>query len=213
MKICAISDSHGCEIDIPKCELLIIAGDISTLGDIDWFTDRYIPYLMTQEFNKCLLVFGNHDDDIHMNKNWSKIEKTLPDKIKVLTNESYIYKGIRFYGSPHCRYISGFRNTMSESILKSIFSNIPLDTDIIITHSPPYGIGDVPQGESFHLGSSSLLDKVKVIEPSYHIFGHIHTGEKYTRIGKTKYLNVSIVDERYENVFKPTMINFKEERK
>lgn len=208
MRICALSDNHNNLIDIPECEVLILAGDVSMNGGPNWFTNIFIPYLKKQsnKYDVCLIVFGNHDDNIYMDGKLDKIRKSLPSYIKILDNESFEYKGINFYGSPNCRYIPGFLNTHSELELKNIFSSIPLNTDILITHSPPHGIGDTVDGEWIHFGSESLLQKSKEIKPRIHIFGHVHTGKRYSKEENTEYYNVSIVDEDYNIAYKPTII-------
>ena len=80
------------------------------------------------------------------------------------------------------------------------------DIDVLITHSPPYGIGDKSIGIDNHFGSISLLEKVMEIKPKVHIFGHIHTGNRYMRENGIDFYNVSIVDEFYKVVYKPTII-------
>jgi Icc-related predicted phosphoesterase len=212
VKICAISDMHGYFIDIPKCDVFIIAGDINYSYNDVWFMNEVSDWLNTysNKFDIALIVFGNHDDIIYMDKDIDKLTHRLPTNVKVLINDYYDYKGYRFYGSPNCLYIPYFKNTLSEIVLKEVFSKIPKDTDVLITHSPPYGIGDVPIDQRIHLGSKSLLDKVKEVKPKIHIFGHIHSGQKYTMEDGIEFYNVSITDEGYNLKYKPTLINIKE---
>jgi hypothetical protein len=47
---------------------------------------------------------------------------------------------------------------------------IPLDTDVLITHTPPMHHRDI------RLGCAGLLAEVWRVKPKVHIFGHIHTG-------------------------------------
>ena len=53
---------------------------------------------------------------------------------------------------------------------------IPDDTDILITHGPPYGHGDKIATKNLdHVGCKSLYEEViSRIKPKFHIFGHIH---------------------------------------
>ena len=208
MKICAMSDMHRRLVFIPKCDVLAIAGDICLNEDIKWFKEIFIPYLdkYKNHYKKCILVFGNHDDRIYMDDAWEDTTRNLPKNIKILTNKSYKYKNIKFFGSPNCKYIPGFLDTFNEDTLKEIYSKMTKDTDILITHSPPYGICDMAKGDSYHLGSLSLLERVREISPKIHIFGHIHSGKKYVRENGTDYFNVSILDENYELAYKPTII-------
>lgn len=209
MKICAISDMHDHAIELPKCNILAIAGDISMSGGPVWFQEKFIPYLMDQKnkYDICLLVFGNHDDGIYMNDKWKDMEMNIPKNIKVLNNASFKYNELKFYGSPNCKYIPGFLNTFNEETLKDIYLNMTDDIDVLITHSPPYGIGDTPIDDCYHLGSASLLEKVRQIKPKIHIFGHVHTGKKYVKENGTDFFNVSILDEDYNLAYQPTIIN------
>lgn len=201
MKICAISDTHEHKIMIPKCDVLAIAGDISSWGTIPWFVENFIPYLKEQKFKQCILVFGNHDDVIYRDSDWKYVmKKYLPSNIKVLTNQSFTYKGFKFYGIPQVTPFDDFDE-------KLVFSKIPYGTDILITHTPPYGINDCVKGDNYPLGSVSLLSRIIQVKPKIHIFGHVHTGKKYREWNGTKFYNVSVLDENYEPSFKPTIIN------
>ena len=91
--------------------------------------------------------------------------------------------------------------------MKKIYQEINQYTDVLITHMPPYGFGDTVINQSYHLGSMSLMEKVRIIKPKIHIFGHIHTGKKYTKENGTSYINASVVNEEYRVSYKPTIIN------
>ena len=55
------------------------------------------------------------------------------------------------------------------------WAQIPDDTDVLITHGPPLGIGDCTGGRR-HGGDDELLARVLKLSPALHIFGHIHEG-------------------------------------
>ena len=53
---------------------------------------------------------------------------------------------------------------------------IPDDTDVLITHSPPLGFGDLCSTGA-RAGCVELLHSVQQrIKPKYHVYGHIHEG-------------------------------------
>jgi Icc-related predicted phosphoesterase len=53
---------------------------------------------------------------------------------------------------------------------------IPDDTDILITHTPPIGHGDLCCS-GVRAGCVELLSTVQNrVKPKYHVFGHIHEG-------------------------------------
>jgi Icc-related predicted phosphoesterase len=54
-------------------------------------------------------------------------------------------------------------------------TDLGAETDVLITHGPPAGIGAAtPRGD--HVGCADLLAAVRRIGPRLHVFGHIHEG-------------------------------------
>ena len=72
--------------------------------------------------------------------------------------------------------------------LREKWKLIPQEVDILVTHGPPLGYGDRVSGGE-RAGCLDLLDEVKHrIKPKYHIYGHIHEGERcavdtYMKVG------------------------------
>ena len=86
------------------------------------------------------------------------------------------------------------------------WSLIPTDTEVLITHGPPFGILDeTPTGD--RAGCEELRKKVEEIHPRAHIFGHIHhfygTAEKFG----IKFVNASNCDESYAPVNAPIVFD------
>jgi len=209
LKICAVSDLHGKTFLIPKCNVLAIAGDISVKGDGFWFLRQFLPFLEDNKhkFDMCLVVFGNHDDSIQLSDVY---KDDVPDYVKILNNTAFTYKGVKFFGSPFTIQSPEIIESMTafdDDTLGTFYADIPFDTDFLITHMPPYGIGDTVINQDYHLGSQNLLARVWCVKPKVHVFGHIHTGKKYTEVNGTKFYNVSLLNENYNLVYKPTIIN------
>lgn len=58
----------------------------------------------------------------------------------------------------------------------SKWNKIPSDTDILLSHSPPLGYGDLACS-GVRAGCVELLATVQErVKPKYHVFGHIHEG-------------------------------------
>jgi hypothetical protein len=49
-------------------------------------------------------------------------------------------------------------------------NRIPLETDVLITHTPPRYHLDL------NLGCAALLEEIWLVKPRLHVFGHIHSG-------------------------------------
>lgn len=81
------------------------------------------------------------------------------------------------YGSPwqpeHCNMAFGLPRGAA---LKAKWECIPQHTDVLITHTPPYGIMD-QAADGTLCGCEELLTAVKErVRPRLHVFGHIHEG-------------------------------------
>ena len=57
----------------------------------------------------------------------------------------------------------------------SKWDSIPEDIDVLITHTPPYGICDKTKSDE-HAGCNKLRATVERKKPRLHVFGHIHEG-------------------------------------
>lgn len=114
---------------------------------------------------------------------------TLAEAIKTtnvkdyLTNCTYledseiVIYGIKIYGTPwqpeFCKW--AFNVPRGEPCL-SKWELIPSDTDILVTHTPPVGHGDLCCS-GVRAGCVELLSTVQNrVKPKYHVFGHIHEG-------------------------------------
>ncbi len=93
--------------------------------------------------------------------------------------------------------------------IKPHWDKIPDNTDILITHGPPKGILDeVPTmdyltKEYERVGCPHLMDAIKRIEPSLHVFGHIHEQSGVMVSGKTTFCNASILNDMYNVNYRP----------
>ena len=85
---------------------------------------------------------------------------------------------------------------------------IPHGTDVLITHGPPKGHGDLTANHwgNESVGCEDLLYRINDVKPKISIFGHIHNGYGITTNGVTSFHNVSICDEEYSPVNEPHVI-------
>jgi len=216
MKLVVTSDCHGrlASADLPPGDVLILAGDLfsnrfsnpetdaasqlSDLQELDDFCGRL-------DYGHVLLIAGNHDWVFERNKQATRELKN----IAYLEDSGITIGGIRFYGSPYQpEFFSwAFNLPRSGSELARIWSLIPDDTDVLITHGPPAGILDQPFGKGEHAGCELLLKRVQQVRPRAHVFGHIHGSYGRTTVGETLFVNASLCNENYQPVNKPQVID------
>ena len=208
MEITFISDTHNYHnlmtSDLPGGPMIIHAGDVSSRGRyqevqefIDWFAS--LPYMHK------IFIAGNHDF-IFEKKNMLNI----PDNIYYLQDSGVTIEGIKIYGTPWQPwfYNWAFNLPRSGPGLASKWEAIPEDTDILITHGPPFGILDKVARGGDHVGCELLAERIREIKPKICVFGHIHEGHGILEIEGTTYINASMLDQNYDYVNSPTIIDF-----
>ena len=216
-KIVAISDMHGKlpkPKDMPTGDILLIAGDITPSFDHSiefqkiWLDSAFRYWLNQLPYKHIIGVYGNHD--FVGEQNPYGVEKlNLP--CKFLTDEEITVEGLRIYGTPHQPYFFGWAFNLYEPELKEKWDLIPQGIDILVSHGPPEGYGDLAEdhetpGNIIHVGSPSLTLKIEEIKPKLVVYGHIHSsyGEYVNpNCPNTILANVSYVNEKYNPAYDP----------
>ena len=194
MKIWHISDIHTFHklLEIPQgVDLVIFSGDCSNPRDpytnepevrafIDWYSDLPIKHKV--------FVAGNHD---------TSIERGLVTKddfskngIHYLENTSVEIEGLKIFGSPYTPSFNNWAFMKARPKLDRVWNKaIPDDSDIVVVHGPPKGVLDLSydrNGKLEFCGDKSLMNKLKIVEPKFMMFGHIHNNEDIVNAGTRK---------------------------
>lgn len=205
MKIICFADTHRCieGLNIPKADVVVCTGDFCNSGALEdviafngWFSRLPCKYK--------IIVAGNHD--VCFEKDCALAKSLLNKNIIYLQDEGVKIGGVKFYGSPWQLPFMDWAFNLPEDELRREFERIPENVDVLITHSPPYGILDSVRKDE-HLGSKSLLEKVSKVRPRYHIFGHIHNGYGKRTNSNITFINCSLLDESYSFVNAPVMFD------
>jgi len=199
MKIVVIADTHNLIPALPDGDMLIHAGDATMMGTKEE-VERFDMWLGTLNYKYILFVPGNHDFL------FEKHSDSLLSNATVLINKEIVIDGIKFWGSPYTLIFGGWVFMKTDDKLNDIWKLIPDDVDVVITHGPPRGILDLSVKYNKNSGSQSLLGRIRIVKPKVHVFGHIHEahGEQYNR--GMHYVNASLLNEYYQYVNKPTVI-------
>ena len=137
MKIQYLSDLHLelmsthkfgklCEKIIPKCDILVLAGDI---GDPLHHNDKYKIFLhsMSEKFKKVFLVSGNHEyygNDIVKTNEGIEIICGSISNVSFLNNSTELYNGYRFIGTTQWTHITDSRYLINDfSVIKEMDVN------------------------------------------------------------------------------------------
>lgn len=213
--IATMSDTHGLwnQLNYPKADILILAGDILKNYSRDPMLDSMLQepeltslnsffgdLLANKTYSSIVMISGNHD----------RIFERRPEAKNLLTNAHYlqdteiVLDGIKFFGSPwqpwFCDWSFNFPppgTAESKRAAQLCWSAIPDNTDILITHGPPYGILDLTY-DGRNVGCPYLRDRIDHLpQLKLHIFGHIHYSHGLTMRQKTMFANAAICGEDY----------------
>ena len=146
-------------------------GQKEAIDFMNWFCD--LPY------DHKIFICGNHDECLY----GANIEG-LDSNVHYLFNSGVEIDGVSFYGVPMF-----MRDCISEKQIYN-YRRIPSNTNVLITHTPPFGILDFDDGINY--GSEELLSLVSAINPRLHLFGHIHREHGILKMAQTIFSNGAI---------------------
>lgn len=217
MKALFLSDIHG-HIDIiknaPECDVIFIAGDIiPNYGPYynDYFSLKAWLYeelnvILKNKSSKIISIGGNHDifaekdPLLYKGLSW----KYLQDESCILDN------GMKVYGMPWMEmFCQGHAFNADDLTMKEKCDKIDSDTDILLCHCPPLGVGDKIMKK--HFGSENIKNRIEELSKNklkLVICGHMHSGRgKYNKFG-VKIFNAACVDNNYEKISDSKIYNF-----
>lgn len=217
MNITFISDTHGKHRQLDSFlkggDVLVHCGDISSMGgfgEVDNFL-RWFDRL--DQYDHKIFIAGNHD--FFFQSHEVIMNDVLEDVFDIYSNVIYLadseveIDGIKFYGSPWTPEFNNWAFNATDKELEDIWTDIPLDTDVLITHGPPKGILDVTE-EGISAGDEALAQALSRVRPSVHAFGHIHEAygmDKFSGKTPIRFINASSANRKYQIVNEPIIIN------
>lgn len=189
-----------------------------TARDTQKEIDEFDSWLEHLPYRKKIFIAGNHDNllvDEIPRKYLLIIRSKRTERLEYLCDSGTEFEGLKIWGSPWSSQFPGinpkccaFTYPFMDSI-QDKWDLIPDDTDILVTHTPPFGFFDKIKTEhDAHVGDMNLRDQViGRIKPKLHAFSHIHEcGGSKIDTNVTQFVNCSIMNEKYRPVNKPVRI-------
>ena len=196
MKIFHLSDTQGAHHrlhNLPESDYVVHSGDFTMTGSeaeaidfLNWFCD--LPY------KQKIFICGNHDMCMY-----GANIGGLDSNVHYLCNSGIEIDGVKFYGVPM------FMEDCVTDRQERFYNNIPSDTDVLITHSPAYGILDFD--DNINYGSEELLTKLPSLNLKAHLFGHIHAQHEILEKNETVFSNGAIMNSDYSQLNTPNLIS------
>ena len=225
-RIVCIADTHlQHEFELPDGDILVHAGDLTFEGNVPevaaaaaWL-GKLVP-----RYKRIVVIAGNHDWLFQRDPATARL--LLEEKrITYLHDQAVELDGLKFWGAPWCPEFMGWAfNLRRGEELARVWSHIPDDTQVLVTHGPPLGwLDDVRRHEqdnygeygvenspvtTEHVGCADLRARVEALKHlRLHVFGHIHRpGLEYDRTGR-RFCNASVVNHNYEYRYPPQVID------
>jgi Icc-related predicted phosphoesterase len=197
MRMVVISDTHGRHDgwNVPDGDVLVHCGDLTKRGTLAQLRAA-ATFVRSLPHQHKIVIAGNHD--FGLQRKPAEARATMSG-LTYLEDQSTEIDGVRFYGSPWQPWFYDWAfNLRRGEPLARVWAAIPDDTEVLVTHGPPYGHGDRverPPGEL--VGCRDLLARVRDVRPKVHCFGHIHESAGVTTAGGTLFVNASICDLDY----------------
>ena len=208
MKVVLISDTHNQldRVDIPEGDLLIYAGDFTNRGTYSEMLKQInILGAHVSKFKKVVAICGNHDF-LGERDPAGTAQMFRENNITYLDNNETYFEGLKIYGSPWTPCFGGWAFNGRPEKLERLWSQIPNDTDILVTHGPPHEILDlVLEGE--RVGDPILRNRISQLNQlKLHVFGHLHLQGGTFQEGTPIYANAAICDDDYNPTRKAIVI-------
>ncbi|KAN0128493.1 Metallo-dependent phosphatase [Lactarius tabidus] len=192
-----ISDTHSKKFPVPAGDVLIHAGDLSSWGGVKQLKVT-VDWLLSLPHPAKIVIAGNHDlcldeGSVNSRQLYSSVSKEDVAKacsmlrsraaraagLHYLEHESMELKTgdkvWKIYGSPAApRFMPGSFQYETDIEAKAIYERVPRDTEILLTHTPPYGVLDQAR-RGVHAGCKTLSATLGELKQCrMHVFGHIH---------------------------------------
>ena len=167
MKILAISDNESPALweyytpgKLKEYDLILSSGDLKA---------DYLSFLVTMARCPLLYVHGNHD---------TSYSRKPPEGCDCIDDHLVEYNGIRILGLGGCVWYHPGEHQYTERDMRRRIRKLRFQlwrskgVDIVVTHAPPAGVGDL--SDNAHRGFESLLELIDKYHPQYLLHGHVH---------------------------------------
>lgn len=212
MRIVCISDTHlRHSISIPDGDVLLHAGD-GTMDGSEHSVTRWVQWLASLPHGHKLLIAGNHD--WLFQRRPALARGLIPEGVTYLEDSGVVIDGLRIWGSPWQPWFMDWAfNLPRGPELAAKWKLIPDGTEVLLTHTPPYGILDnLPEtyGKAgSQVGCEDLMHRINALPRlKLHVFGHIHHAYgRYTDWRGRLFVNASVLNEDYRPANPPVVVD------
>ncbi|GIJ84317.1 hypothetical protein Asppvi_003157 [Aspergillus pseudoviridinutans] len=156
-----VSDTHGytpseAGFKLPAGDVLIHAGDLTNQGSLSELR-KTIEWISKADYEVKIIVC---------------VRLTRADGPKTV---------FKVFGSPYSQFTGNWAFGYETADAAALWGQIPLDADIVITHTPPHSHCDsLDIGEP--VGCKALRQALSKVRPLLAVCGHVHEARGYERV-------------------------------
>jgi len=166
VKLLVISDAPDPGLwDYFSKEKLRGADAIISCGDLP---SNYLTFLVTMANKPLFYVHGNHDIGY---------ERRPPEGCDCIDGKVVEFRGYRILGLGGCMKYNNSTHQYTERQMERRIGKLRRQlkrggVDILVTHSPAQGLGDMD--DLCHRGFACFKELMEEFSPQFHLHGHVH---------------------------------------
>jgi Icc-related predicted phosphoesterase len=133
--------------------------------------------LLEEKFKHIVFIAGNHDFLFQDHPDIARAFYQNTPGLHYLENSGVSIGGVNFFGVPQQPwfYDWAFNVHRGTDAMRQVWAELPPNTDVLITHGPPRGYGDITR-EGSHVGCDDQLARIIEAKTKHVVCGHIHEG-------------------------------------
>ncbi len=196
-----IGDTYGQHdaILLPRGNMIVHAGNITKNGTRAEVED-FLQWFSSLPYKHKIFIAGAHDRFLETDP--AAVRAMIPEGVVYLEESGVEIEGLKIWGSPYNCYNHGSAFSCDATEIVAHWEKIPAETDMVIIHTPAYGVLDENfKGE--HEGSKELLRRLVKVEPKYFIYGHRQSTHGYEYRHGIHFINASVSNEEFKITHKP----------
>ena len=201
IKLWHVSDSHASHglLNVPEnVDIVVHSGDESNYYDVyknEQECRDFMEWFGSLPIKNKIMIGGNHSSFIATRT--KEFRELCKEKgVIYLENEGIEIEGLKIWGSPYSPTFGNWYFMKSRDKMHRVWENIPENTDILITHTPPKGCLDLSYNRNHELefcGCSNLLKNIFRVKPKLSLYGHIHSCDGVLNAGQMKLANLDTI--------------------
>ena len=167
-------------------------------GDLPFY---YLDFLTSAIDAPLVYVPGNHDEGPQYavdGRVWRDVRGGVDIHGKVVARKGLILAGLqgsmRYKDNADYMYTEAeMRRVVAQLVPRLLWNRQRLGRalDVLVTHSPPFGIHDRP--DLPHTGFKVFLSFLRLFKPRYHLHGHVHI-YRQDEITQTQFEETTIIN-------------------